>query len=53
MEINGVNYYEKADDMEIDRETKRIYFDTQDDDFSFDDLKNSVDTIRVFYHYIN
>lgn len=53
MEINGVNYYEQADDMEIDRENRRIYFDTQDDDFTFEDLKNSVSTIRVFYHYLD
>lgn len=52
MEINGVNYYEQADDMIIDRENKRIYFDTQDDDFSFKDLQDSVSTIRVFYHFI-
>lgn len=53
MGINGVNYYESADDMEIDRKNKRIYFDTQKDDFSFDDLAQSATKIRVFYHYID
>jgi len=53
MEINGVNYYENADDMEIDRDNKRIYFDTQKDDFSFDHLAQSATKIRVFYHYVD
>lgn len=52
LEINGVNYYEASDDIEIDRENKRIYFDTQEDDFSFENLQDSAETVRVFYKYI-
>lgn len=52
MEVNGVNYYESADDIIIDRENNRIYFDTEEDDFTFENLKESAETVRVFYKYI-
>jgi len=52
MEINGVNYYESADDIIIDRENNRIYFDTEEDDFTFENLQESAETVRVFYKYI-
>lgn len=51
MEINGVSYYEN-DDFIVDRDNKIIYFDTSNDDFSFDDLKESTDVIRVFYECV-
>lgn len=51
MEINGVSYYEN-DDFIVDRGNKILYFDTSNDDFSFDDLKESTDMIRVFYECI-
>jgi hypothetical protein len=51
MEINGVSYYED-DDFTVDRDNKIIYFDTSKDDFSFDDLKESTDVIRVFYECV-
>ena len=51
MEINGVSYYEN-DDFMVDREKSIIYFDTTDDDFTFESLKDSATTVRVFYKYV-
>ena len=34
------------------RDNNRIYFDTEDDDFTFENLKESAETVRVFYKYI-
>ena len=52
MEVNGVNYYEEFGDIVIDRENKRIYFDTEEDEFTFSDLQASTDVVRVFYKYV-
>lgn len=50
MEINGVSYYEN-DDFTVDRPNKIIYFDTANDDFNFENLTSSADSLRVFYKY--
>jgi len=50
MEINGVSYYEN-EDFTVDRPNKIIYFDTANDDFSFENLTAATDSIRIFYKY--
>lgn len=53
MQINGVTYLEN-DDFQVDRENKKIYFDTDSaNNFSFDDLMEAATDIRLIYMAYN
>ena len=53
MQINGVTYLEN-DDFQVDRENKKIYFDTDStNNFSFNDLMEAATDVRLIYMAYN